>query len=64
MKQRELITYIEDKDKKANVFHTPQGYEVDLIQNKKVLETRKAYAYSLHYAEDIAYNWISGIIKI
>ena len=31
MKQRELITYIEDKDKKANVFHTPDGYEVDLI---------------------------------
>ena len=64
MKQRELISYIEDKDKKANVFHTPDGYEVDLIQNKQVLETRKAYAYSLHYAEDIAYNWISGIIKI
>tara|TARA_X000000950_G_scaffold147296_2_gene181791 strand:- start:3838 stop:4032 length:195 start_codon:yes stop_codon:yes gene_type:complete len=64
MNQRQLVTYIEDKNKKANVFHTPDGYEVDLIQNKQVLETRKAYAYSLHYAEDIAYNWISGIIKI
>lgn len=64
MNQRELVTYIENKNKKANVFHTPDGYEVDLIQNKQVLETRKAYAYSLHYAEDIAYNWISGIIKI
>ena len=64
MNQRELVTYIEDENKKANVFHTPDGYEVDLIQNKQVLETRKAYAYSLHYAEDIAYNWISGIIKI
>ena len=64
MNQRQLVTYIEDKNKKANVFHTPDGYEVDLIQNKQVLETRKAYANSLHYAEDIAYNWISGIIKI
>jgi|TARA_A100001011_G_scaffold271096_1_gene280342 hypothetical protein len=64
MNQRQLVTYIENKNKKANVFHTPDGYEVDLIQNKQVLETRKAYAYSLHYAEDIAYNWISGIIKI
>lgn len=64
MKQRELISYIEGKDKKASVFHTSQGYEVDLIQNEKVLETRKAYAYSIHYAEDIAYNWISGLIKL
>ena len=39
MKQRELISYIQDKDKKANIFHTSQGYEVDLIQNKKVLES-------------------------
>ena len=64
MQQRELISYIEDKNKKASVFHTSKGYEVDLIQNKKVLETRKAYAYSIHYAEDIAHNWISGLIKI
>ena len=64
MNQRQLVTYIENKNKKANVFHTPDGYEVDLIHNKQVLETRKAYAYSLHYAEDIAYNWISGLIKI
>jgi len=58
-----LHEYIVD-NKQANIFINKEGYVIDLIENNYVKDTRKAYAHSIHYAEDIAYNWVSGLIKL
>ena len=53
-----------DGEKRANIFHDGKGYIVDLIENSNLKETREVYAHSIHYAEDVAYNWVSGLIKL
>ena len=39
-------------------------YVVDLLEGRKLIETRELPGKSLHYAEDVAENWENGIIKI
>lgn len=59
-----FISNMEDGEKRANIFHDGKGYIVDLIENSNLKETREVYAHSIHYAEDVAYNWVSGLIKL
>lgn len=39
-------------------------YVVHLYENDKLIETRQLPGKSLHYAEDLAENWESGLIKL
>ena len=56
-------TYAMD-GKYAEVFKTEQGWEVDLYTGDTLLETRAVHDKSEGYAEDVADNWVQGIIKI
>ena len=48
----------------AEVFKQEKGFEVDLYEDKKFVETREVHAHSESYAEDVADNWVQGIINI
>lgn len=50
-------------NKKAVVRLTDEGFEVDLIKDESLLETRKVHDHSESYAEDVAENWVDGIIS-
>ena len=39
-------------------------FVVDLIENGKVVESRKLPGKSKYYAEDVAANWESGLIQL
>ena len=39
-------------------------YVVDLFEGHKLMESRQLLGKSIHYAEDVAENWESGIIKL
>ena len=56
-------TYAMD-GKYAEVFKTEQGWEVDLFTGDTLIETRAVHDKSEGYAEDVADNWVQGIIKI
>jgi hypothetical protein len=48
----------------AEVFKNDKGFEVELYENDKLVETREVHAHSESYAEDVADNWVQGIINI
>jgi hypothetical protein len=39
-------------------------YVVDLFEGTKLMESRTLLGKSIHYAEDVAENWETGIIKL
>ena len=39
-------------------------YVVDLIENGRVVESRKLPGKSISYAQDLAENWESGLIQL
>ena len=41
-----------------------EGFEVDLYEKKKLLETRQLHNHSESYAEDCADNWVQGVFNI
>lgn len=59
---RELHHEYWREERKALVYHTTKGWEVDLLKNDKLLETRRVYNHSESYAEDVGENWVDGII--
>ena len=40
-----------------------QGFFVELYELGRLLEVRKVYSRSEYYAEDLAENWVEGIIS-
>ena len=56
-------TYAMD-ERYAEVFKSDLGFEVDLYENDILLETREVHDKSEGYAEDVADNWVHGIIKL
>ena len=56
-------TYAKD-GKYAEVFKTEEGWEVDLFTGDTLIETRAVHNHSESYAEDVADNWVQGIINI
>lgn len=63
MKKELYHTYAKD-DRYAEVFKSKEGFEVDLYEEKKLLETRQLYNHSESYAEDCADNWVQGVFNI
>jgi len=53
----------QSEDKTARVYDTPDGYEVDLELNGKPVKTVMLHEKSVHYANDTAENWTTGVLK-
>lgn len=51
------------EDKEAVVMRDEQGFFVELYELGRLLEVRKVYSRSEYYAEDLAENWVEGIIS-
>tara|TARA_A200000159_G_C7166239_1_gene273429 strand:+ start:245 stop:442 length:198 start_codon:yes stop_codon:yes gene_type:complete len=54
--------YIKE-DKESVVMRDEQGFYVELYELGRLLEVRKVYSRSESYAEDVAENWVEGIIS-
>jgi len=63
-RKRELHHNYAQDNRLAEIYLTEDGWEVDLLEDDMFIETRKVYAFSESYAEDVADNWCQGIIKI
>ena len=50
-------------NKESIVIDTLSGYEVDLYQNGKLLETKKAHQYAKQYALNLAKDWTFRTVK-
>jgi hypothetical protein len=50
-------------NRRANVYSTEQGFEVDLYISDKQIATRQVHNHSESYAEDVADNWCQNFIK-
>ena len=59
-----LSEYYGDGNKRSASIHSGwQGYSVDFLVDGKVVESRMCWEHSRRYAEDLAENWVSEIIK-
>lgn len=64
-KKDELVVEYDNGDGRvARIFSTPKGFEVDLLEESALVETRKIHEHSKYYAEDVAENWCNGLISI
>jgi len=57
----EYHTFIRDS-RKAVVHRNTNGFYVNLYEDNILKEKRNAYEHSEQWAEDIAENWVDGII--
>lgn len=54
----------DDRRKTAVVFMESGKYFVQLKLDGKLIETRDLSNYSLYYAEDLAENYVSGVLNL
>lgn len=60
-KDREEISEYMKDNRSAIILESEQGYEVDLYEYRKHIETIKVYEHSYEYASNLAENWINKI---
>ncbi len=61
---KELNSFISaDKDRRAIVYECKQGHKVECYQESYLVRTILLPDKSIHYAEDTAENWVTGIIQ-
>jgi hypothetical protein len=60
--RKEISEYMKD-NRSATIFKAKEGYEVDLYEYRKHVETRKVHEHSYEYATNLADNWINKLIK-
>ena len=63
MKRNSYSTYSNDY-RTAEVVKTSQGWEVDLYDTGKLLETRAVHNHSEAYAESVAENFVLGVFDV
>ena len=51
-------------NRSAKVWKTSEGFEVDLMENNKILECRQLINHSESYAENCAENWVEGMFDV
>ena len=61
MKTSTWHTYSRD-ERTAVVKRDKKGFFVELLANGDIVEIREVYTKSERYAEDVAENWVDGII--
>ena len=59
----DLYHIFRGRNRVAKVYNTESGFEVELYENDKLIETRELYKHSEGYAEDCAENWVNGLIE-
>lgn len=59
--ERELFHTFSQGERKAEVFKTSKGFEVDLHEVDDWYATRKVHGHSETYAENTAENWVLGV---
>lgn len=52
-----------DEIRKASIYASHRGYEVQFYEYNDLVETRLLYEHTRQYAEDACENWVMGIIK-
>ena len=62
-RKRRLLHEHSANNREAVILMASEGLEVDLYEDEYLIETRKIYGYSEHYAESLAENWVLGNIK-
>ena len=60
-KDREEISEYMKANRSAIILESEQGYEVDLYEYRKCIETKKVHENSYEYASNLAENWINKI---
>jgi len=50
-------------NKDAEACQGPNGLYINLFKNEKLFGTVDIEGHSLHYANDVVQNWITGILK-
>ena len=50
--------------RRAEVFLTKKGFEVELYEDDGWSATRKVHQHSESYAEDVAENWVQGMYDL
>lgn len=63
MKRISYSTY-SNAGRTAEVVKSPQGWEVDLYDTGKLLETRAVHNHSEIYAENVAENFVLGVFDV
>jgi hypothetical protein len=59
-----ISTYSSTVQRTAEVCYiSGEGYEVEMFEDGRLVESRPLYGHTLQYAEDCAENWVEGIIK-
>ena len=53
----------ERDERRALVKRNTKGFFVELYEFNRLLEKRKVYNHSETYAENVAENWVDGIIS-
>ena len=59
-----VISEYMGNSRKAVIRKEREGFEVDLLLNDAVIETRKVHNHSETYAENVAENYVLGVFDI
>lgn len=51
-------------NRSAEVWKSENGFEVDLMEDGKLIECRQLHTHSESYAEDCADNWCQGMFNV
>jgi|TARA_B110000977_G_scaffold40698_1_gene54745 hypothetical protein len=62
--EKELYHTFSEGERKAEVFKTVKGFEVELYEKDDWSATRKVHGHSETYAENTAENWVQGIFDL
>lgn len=55
--------YGKDNGRKASLFVSYKGYEVEFYKDEELVEVRMLYENNRNYAQDTCENWVMEVIK-
>ncbi len=62
--RRKVSDYSSDDGvRRAFIYQTAAGYEVDFLRSGAVLQSRDMAEHNLRYCEDACENWVTGVIR-
>lgn len=62
--RRKVSDYASDDGvRRAFIYQTLKGYEVDFMRSGAVVQTRDMSEHNLRYSEDACENWVSGVMR-
>ena len=58
----EVVNTYQNNNLQATIVRSDAGFEIEFLENSKVLGTVPYYTKSIHYVESAAENFVSGIL--